>query len=55
MTLPYRDNVGALLEGYDIIAGSTRAFVAPAGLPGDVRGRLAGALERAIVERARAR
>jgi tripartite-type tricarboxylate transporter receptor subunit TctC len=38
----------ARAQGYDIIAGSTRAFVAPAGLPGDVRGRLAGALERAI-------
>jgi tripartite-type tricarboxylate transporter receptor subunit TctC len=35
-------------QGYDIVAGSTRAFVGPAGLPPDVQARLAGALERAI-------
>ncbi|WP_187830152.1 tripartite tricarboxylate transporter substrate binding protein [Siccirubricoccus phaeus] len=38
----------AQAQGYDIIAGSTRAFVAPAGLPPEIRDRLAGALERAI-------
>ncbi len=35
-------------QGYDIVAGSTRAFVGPAGMPPDVQARLAGALERAI-------
>ena len=35
-------------QGYDIVAGSTRAFVGPAGMPPDVQVRLAGALERAI-------
>jgi tripartite-type tricarboxylate transporter receptor subunit TctC len=38
----------ARAQGFDIIAGSTRAFVAPAGLAPEVRARLAGALERAI-------
>jgi tripartite-type tricarboxylate transporter receptor subunit TctC len=38
----------ARAQGFDIIAGSTRAFVAPAGLPPEIRARLAGALERAI-------
>jgi tripartite-type tricarboxylate transporter receptor subunit TctC len=38
----------ARAQGFDIIAGSTRAFVAPAGLPPDIRARLTGALERAI-------
>ena len=36
-------------QGYDIVAGSTRGFVGPAGLPPDVQARLAGALERAIL------
>ncbi|MBR0651390.1 tripartite tricarboxylate transporter substrate binding protein [Roseomonas terrae] len=35
-------------QGYDVVAGSTRAFVGPAGLPPEVLDRLAGALERAI-------
>jgi len=38
----------ARAQGYDIVAGSTRAFVGPAGLPPEVQARLAGALERAI-------
>jgi tripartite-type tricarboxylate transporter receptor subunit TctC len=38
----------ARAQGFDIIAGSTRAFVGPAGMPPEVRDRLAGALERAI-------
>ncbi len=38
----------ARVQGYDIVAGSTRGFVAPAGLPPEVLDRLAGALERAI-------
>ena len=38
----------ARAQGYDIVAGSTRAFVGPAGMPAEVRDRLAGALERAI-------
>lgn len=45
--------------GFDIVAGSTRAFVGPAGLPPEVRARLAGGLRDAIaspdhVERMRA-
>ncbi|MBW6400066.1 tripartite tricarboxylate transporter substrate binding protein [Roseomonas sp. HJA6] len=39
----------ARAQGYDIVAGSTRAFVAPAGLPPEVKDRLATALERAIL------
>lgn len=38
----------ALSQGFDVVAGSTRAFVAPAGLPPAMRDRLATALERAI-------
>ncbi|MBR0671500.1 tripartite tricarboxylate transporter substrate binding protein [Neoroseomonas soli] len=38
----------ARAQGYDIVAGSTRAFVGPAGMPPEVQARLAGALERAI-------
>lgn len=38
----------AVAQGYDIVAGSTRAFVGPAGLPTQVQARLAQALERAI-------
>jgi tripartite-type tricarboxylate transporter receptor subunit TctC len=38
----------ARAQGFDIVAGSTRAFVAPAGLPPEIRTRLTGALERAI-------
>jgi tripartite-type tricarboxylate transporter receptor subunit TctC len=38
----------ARAQGFDIIAGSTRAFVGPAGMPQEARDRLAGALERAI-------
>jgi tripartite-type tricarboxylate transporter receptor subunit TctC len=38
----------AAAQGFDIIAGSTRAFVAPAGLPAGVQRILVGALERAI-------
>ena len=38
----------ARAQGYDIVAGSTRAVVGPAGMPAEVRDRLAGALERAI-------
>jgi tripartite-type tricarboxylate transporter receptor subunit TctC len=36
-------------QGFDIVAGSTRAFVAPAGLPAGVKQALAGGLERAIL------
>lgn len=39
----------ARAQGYDIVAGSTRAFVGPAGMPPEVKARLAGALERAIL------
>lgn len=38
----------ARAQGYDIVAGSTRAFVGPAGMPAEVQARLAGALGRAI-------
>ena len=38
----------AAAQGYDIVAGSTRGFVAPAGLPPAVFQWLAGGLERAI-------
>lgn len=41
----------AASQGFDIVAGSTRGFVAPAGLPDDVKRTLAGALERAILSR----
>ena len=34
--------------GYDIVAGSTRAFVGPAGMPPEATARLAGALGAAI-------
>lgn len=39
----------ARAQGYDIVAGSTRAFVAPAGLPGGVKLALAAGMERAIL------
>ncbi len=38
----------ARAQGYDIVAGSTRAFVGPAGMPAEVRQRLVAALGRAI-------
>lgn len=38
----------ARAQGYDIVAGSTRGFVGPAGLSPEVKDRLAGGLERAI-------
>lgn len=38
----------ARAQGYDIVAGSTRGFVGPAGLPPEVLARMAGGLERAI-------
>lgn len=39
----------ARMQGYDIVAGSMRAFVAPAGLPDGVKQALVGGLERAIL------
>ena len=39
----------AIAQGYDIVAGSARAFVAPAGLPPAIRQTLAAALARAIL------
>ncbi|MDB5411809.1 MAG: Tripartite-type tricarboxylate transporter, receptor component TctC [Rubritepida sp.] len=39
----------AAAQGYDIVAGSTRAFVAPAGLPPAIRQALVAGLERAIL------
>ena len=39
----------ATAQGYDIIAGSTRAFVAPAGLPPAIKQALTAGLERAIL------
>lgn len=39
----------AAAQGYDIVAGSTRAFVGPAGLPPAIRQTLAAGLERAIL------
>jgi len=39
----------AAAQGFDIVAGSTRAFVAPAGLPPAIQQALAGGLERAIL------
>jgi len=39
----------AAAQGFDIVAGSTRGFVAPAGLPPEVMQTLSGALERAIL------
>ena len=38
----------ARAQGFDIVAGSTRAFVAPAGLPPEVKARLDAALRAAI-------
>lgn len=38
----------ARAQGFDIVAGSTRAFVGPAGLPAEVRTRLVEGLRRAI-------
>jgi tripartite-type tricarboxylate transporter receptor subunit TctC len=47
---PYLPGVPtAAAQGFDIVAGSTRAFVAPAGLPAGVKQALAGGLERAIL------
>lgn len=39
----------ARAQGYDIVAGSVRAFVAPAGLPDGVKQALVAGLERAIL------
>jgi tripartite-type tricarboxylate transporter receptor subunit TctC len=39
----------ALAQGFDIVAGSIRAFVAPAGLPPAIRETLSSALRRAIL------
>jgi tripartite-type tricarboxylate transporter receptor subunit TctC len=44
----------ARAQGFDIIAGSTRAFVGPAGMPAEVKARLAAGLERAILSPAHA-
>lgn len=47
---PYLPGVPtAAAQGFDIVAGSTRAFVAPAGLPAGLKLAWAGALERAIL------
>ncbi|HEY4250733.1 MAG TPA: tripartite tricarboxylate transporter substrate binding protein [Roseomonas sp.] len=40
----------ATAQGYEVVAGSTRAFVGPAGLAPAVQARLAQALERAIAK-----
>lgn len=46
---PYLPGVPtARAQGYDVVFGSIRAFVAPAGLPTAVQARLAEALRRAI-------
>ncbi len=46
---PYLPGVPtALAQGYDVVFGSIRAFVAPAGLPPAVHARLAEALRRVI-------
>lgn len=47
---PYLPGVPtAAAQGFDIVAGSTRAFVAPAGLPPAIKQTLASGLERAIL------
>ena len=46
---PYMPGVPtARAQGYDVVYGSIRAFVAPAGLPADVHSKLAEAFRRAI-------
>lgn len=47
---PYLPGVPtAAAQGFDIVAGSTRAFVAPAGLPAGLKQALASGLQRAIL------